>query len=168
MHILGIKIQCRVFICYIAALVQCCPLDQYVLAVTFFWSYFLRCNEMDQVQLCYAASYISTTRNKHLFQRNKLSPTSALKMEAVCFFETLISTCKSIRRYYPEDQLRHIRNVDCKLLRSDIDSVKKLCMENSMTCPDDGNSKHPWNVGKLLPDYTAQQPRRQPSSYSPP
>jgi hypothetical protein len=25
-----------------------------------------------------------------------------------------------------------------------------------------------WNVGKLLPDYTAQQPRRQPPSYSPP
>jgi hypothetical protein len=24
-----------------------------------------------------------------------------------------------------------------------------------------------WNYGKLLPDYTAQQPRRQPSSYSP-
>jgi hypothetical protein len=29
-------------------------------------------------------------------------------------------------------------------------------------------SKHPWNVGKLLPDYTVQHPRRQPSSYSPP
>jgi hypothetical protein len=25
-----------------------------------------------------------------------------------------------------------------------------------------------WNVGKLLPDYTAQHPRRQPSSYSSP
>jgi hypothetical protein len=33
--------------------------------------------------------------------------------------------------------------------------------------PDDGDRKHLWNVGKLLPDYTAQQPRRQPSSYSP-
>jgi hypothetical protein len=30
--------------------------------------------------------------------------------------------------------------------------------------PDDGGSKHLWNVSKLLPDYTAQQPRRQPSS----
>jgi hypothetical protein len=29
--------------------------------------------------------------------------------------------------------------------------------------PDDGGSKHLWNVGKLLPDNTAQQPRRQPS-----
>jgi hypothetical protein len=29
--------------------------------------------------------------------------------------------------------------------------------------PDDGGSKDLWNVGKLLPDYTAQQPRRQPS-----
>jgi hypothetical protein len=33
--------------------------------------------------------------------------------------------------------------------------------------PDDGGSKDLWNVGKLLPDYTALQPRRQPSSNSP-
>jgi hypothetical protein len=26
----------------------------------------------------------------------------------------------------------------------------------------------PWNIGKLLPDYTVLLPRRQPSSYSPP
>jgi hypothetical protein len=32
---------------------------------------------------------------------------------------------------------------------------------------DDGG-KHLWNVGELLPDYTAQQPRREPSSHSPP
>jgi hypothetical protein len=32
--------------------------------------------------------------------------------------------------------------------------------------PDDGGSKHLRNVGKLLPDYTAQQPRRQSSSDS--
>jgi hypothetical protein len=31
--------------------------------------------------------------------------------------------------------------------------------------PDDGGSKDHLNVGKLLPDYTALQPRRQPSSY---
>jgi hypothetical protein len=30
--------------------------------------------------------------------------------------------------------------------------------------PDDGGSKDLWNVGKLLPDYKALQPRRQPSS----
>jgi hypothetical protein len=30
--------------------------------------------------------------------------------------------------------------------------------------PDDGGSKDLWNVGRLLPDYTALQPRRQPSS----
>jgi hypothetical protein len=34
--------------------------------------------------------------------------------------------------------------------------------------PDNGDSKHLWNVSKFLPDYTAQQPRRQSSSYSPP
>jgi hypothetical protein len=31
---------------------------------------------------------------------------------------------------------------------------------------DDGGGKYLWNVGKFLPDYIAQQPRRQPSSYS--
>jgi hypothetical protein len=35
-------------------------------------------------------------------------------------------------------------------------------------CFDDGGSKDLWNVGKLLPDYMALQPTRQPSSYSPP
>jgi hypothetical protein len=34
--------------------------------------------------------------------------------------------------------------------------------------PDDGGSKHLWNVFKILPDYTAQHPTRQSSSYSPP
>jgi hypothetical protein len=34
--------------------------------------------------------------------------------------------------------------------------------------PDDGGSKHLWNVGKFLPDYTEQQPRRWSSSYWPP
>jgi hypothetical protein len=32
----------------------------------------------------------------------------------------------------------------------------------------DGGSNNFWNVGKLLPDYISQHPRRQPSSYSPP
>jgi hypothetical protein len=26
-------------------------------------------------------------------------------------------------------------------------------------CPDNGGSKHLWNVGKLLPDYTATTPK---------
>jgi hypothetical protein len=30
--------------------------------------------------------------------------------------------------------------------------------------PQDGGSKHLWNVGQFLPDYTAQHPRRQSSS----
>jgi hypothetical protein len=37
----------------------------------------------------------------------------------------------------------------------------------TMTHSPDGGSMHLWNVGKLLRDYTAQHPRRQPSSYSP-
>jgi hypothetical protein len=35
----------------------------------------------------------------------------------------------------------------------------------SYHCPDDGGSKHLWNVSKLLSDYVVLQPRRQPSSY---
>jgi hypothetical protein len=35
-------------------------------------------------------------------------------------------------------------------------------------CPDVGGSKGLWNVGKLIPVYTALQPRRQSSSYSQP
>jgi hypothetical protein len=38
----------------------------------------------------------------------------------------------------------------------------------TMGRPDDGGSKYLWNVGKLLPDYTTQHPRRQPSASSPP
>jgi hypothetical protein len=32
--------------------------------------------------------------------------------------------------------------------------------------PNDGGSKHLWNVGQFIQDYTAQHPRRQPASYS--
>jgi hypothetical protein len=42
------------------------------------------------------------------------------------------------------------------------------CLHHQGDHPDDGGSKDLWNVGKLLPDYTALQSRRQPSSYSPP
>jgi hypothetical protein len=34
--------------------------------------------------------------------------------------------------------------------------------------PHDGGNKHLWNAGKLLPEYTALQPRRQALVYSPP
>jgi hypothetical protein len=34
--------------------------------------------------------------------------------------------------------------------------------------PDDGGNKHLWNVCHFLPGYTAQHPRRQSSSHSPP
>jgi hypothetical protein len=30
--------------------------------------------------------------------------------------------------------------------------------------PDGEGSKHPWHIGKLLPDCMSQQPSRQPSS----
>jgi hypothetical protein len=34
--------------------------------------------------------------------------------------------------------------------------------------PDGGRIKYFWNVGKVQPDYMAQHPRKQSSSYSPP
>jgi hypothetical protein len=36
-------------------------------------------------------------------------PTSALKMESVCFSEMLVSSYKSTQYYYPEDQHRHFQ-----------------------------------------------------------
>jgi hypothetical protein len=34
------------------------------------------------------------------------------------------------------------------------------------SCPDDGGSKHFWNIGKIPLGYTVRQPRRHWSSYS--
>jgi hypothetical protein len=34
--------------------------------------------------------------------------------------------------------------------------------------PDDEGSKHLWNIGKFVRDYTPQHPRRQLFPYSPP
>jgi hypothetical protein len=31
--------------------------------------------------------------------------------------------------------------------------------------PDDGGKENLWNAGKILPDYTTQQPRCQPSYF---
>jgi hypothetical protein len=42
------------------------------------------------------------------FRRNVLPPSSALKIEAICSSETLVSTYKSIWHFYPEDQHRHL------------------------------------------------------------
>jgi hypothetical protein len=40
------------------------------------------------------------------------------------------------------------------------------CLHHHVThCPDYGGSTNLWNIGKLLPDYTEQPPRRQPSCY---
>jgi hypothetical protein len=53
--------------------------------------------------------------------------------------------------------------------KSEIIKLLKLYSWPVMTYrPDDGGSKDPWNVGKLIPDNTALQPTRQPLSYSPP
>jgi hypothetical protein len=43
-------------------------------------------------------------------------------------------------------------------------TFQRFLLPPSSGHPDDGGSKHLLNVSKLLPDYTAQQPRRWPSS----
>jgi hypothetical protein len=58
---------------------------------------------------------------------------------------------------------RH-RDRNCEVLTAEWHRVVLVYRRFRGTCcPDDGGSKHLWNVGKL-PDYTALQPRRQPSS----
>jgi hypothetical protein len=42
------------------------------------------------------------------------------------------------------------------------DFLEKLIVVKLTHRPDDGGSRHLLNVGRLPPDYTAQQPRRQP------
>jgi hypothetical protein len=42
------------------------------------------------------------------FRGNIVSPSTGLNMETVCLSETLVSTYKSTRLYYPEDQHRHL------------------------------------------------------------
>jgi hypothetical protein len=54
----------------------------------------------------------------------------------------------------PDDWLVKIRTL--LDLRFQVLTVKSIKMA-------DGDSKHLWNIDKLLLDYTVQQPRRQPS-----
>jgi hypothetical protein len=122
----------------------------------------------------------------------KKSWNSALKMGTLCFAETFVSTYESTRRHNPEEQncdLHRLKNLKCHTERR---TVISWCASSSLkdvilledgcllgcsavwsgrslpTRPDDGGSKVLWNVGKLLPDYTVLQSRRQPFSYSPP
>jgi hypothetical protein len=54
-------------------------------------------------------------------------------------------------------KLQQRSKIETLMLNQAIEYVNKLCHR-----PDDGGGKDLWNVGKLLPDYTALQPRRQP------
>jgi hypothetical protein len=56
---------------------------------------------------CVYLQPVWTCDRYQLFRIKILSPSSALKMETVCFSETLISTYTSTRCYYLEDQHRH-------------------------------------------------------------
>jgi hypothetical protein len=42
--------------------------------------------------------------------------------------------------------------------------LRRVVSVDGDNCPDDGGSKHLWNFGKILSDYTVQHSRRQTSS----
>jgi hypothetical protein len=105
---------------------------------------------------------------------------SALKTEAVYFFETLICTLKPTGRYYPEDQhrQRHRRqNLTSHTYRyiGSLISPLSLGWLQVLTATSMNISifwdVSPWwwmlfwIVSQYLPDYMAQHPRRQPSSF---
>jgi hypothetical protein len=92
-----------------------------------------------------------------------LSASSALKMETVCFSERWHN-----RRVYTAPKPRRSSSSPWKpqISLTWIYSHCRIWGSNGGDYPNDGGSKYLWNFGKLLPDYTAQQPRRQPSSYS--
>jgi hypothetical protein len=53
--------------------------------------------------------------------------------------------------------------VPCSLVEVYLCFIGACCLHHQ---GDEWGSKHLWNIGKLLPDYTAQQPRRYWSWYS--
>jgi hypothetical protein len=60
----------------------------------------------DDVLLGFGA--VQTRRYMPTFRRNIPSPSSPLKMETVCFSETLASTNESTRRQNPEEEHYHL------------------------------------------------------------
>jgi hypothetical protein len=64
------------------------------------------------------------------FWRNMLPPPLTLKMEAVCAFETLVSTYKSTRRFNPEDQHRHLHHRN----KPQISNLKPLYIQLFQLC----------------------------------
>jgi hypothetical protein len=55
----------------------------------------------------------------------------------------------------------------CSLADIDRRFTGAYCLHHQGEGSDNGGGKYLWNVGKLLPDYPTQHPRRQSSSYSP-
>jgi hypothetical protein len=87
---------------------------------------------------CYSSVEVQNTKE---WVRFKVLTAASIKM-AVFW---AIAPCSLVEVY------RRVRGACC---------LRRQCDK----CSDNGGSKHLWNVSKLLPDYTAQQPTRQPSS----
>jgi hypothetical protein len=90
--------------------------------------------------------------------------------------QTLPRGCSQNLTSRPETSQTITRVIYSKCVYNDLPDFSQLWQTSSpwrwlssgMLCPDDGGSKDLWNAGKLLPDYTALQPRRQSSSHPPP
>jgi hypothetical protein len=107
---------------------------------------------------------------------------NCLKMHTVCFPETVVSTYKSTRPYNPEDQHRHLYSREN--LKSHIENNFLSEISGSHGGEYEGcyllgvapcslvevyrrfrgawYLHHQGDVGRLLPDYTAPHPRREP------
>jgi hypothetical protein len=83
-------------------------------------------------------------------------------MEAGRTSETLVNICLTTQRNNPEDGNLHTHRPDDGGSMTSETSVNFY----QTTRPWRWRQYNLWNVGKHLPDYTAQQPRRQKSSYS--
>jgi hypothetical protein len=83
-----------------------------------------------------------------------------------CILRPSITIYRPIHVLVPRFDKR-VRSGEGSTLSDWFPYLKPIPRARLIHCPDDGGSKHLWNVSKLLPDYTVQPPRRQQSSYSP-
>jgi hypothetical protein len=63
-----------------------------------------------------------------------------------------------------QDGVLHKQYISYEISGSNGGDYEDDCPLGRCDRPDNGGSKHLWNVGKLLPDYTTQHSRRQSSS----
>jgi hypothetical protein len=94
----------------------------------------------------------------------------SLMVEVASTSETSVNFYRTSRCNNSEDSHLDLHTRCCKNLKSFLvnnyseDTFRRSNSFETPHRPDDGYSKYLRNVGKQLPDYTAQHPTRQPSS----